>query len=169
MTGTTPYASPRATRRAALLAAGAAALAAGCGGNGGAGAGGDAAGDGSSPGTPSDTPSRTPSGAPSNTAVPDGPAGRELATTDDIPVGGGVVFKEEKVVVTQPEQGDFKAFSAICTHQSCLVASVSDGTVDCACHGSRFRITDGSVERGPATGALPAERITVEGNSIRLA
>ncbi|WP_055689387.1 Rieske (2Fe-2S) protein [Streptomyces prasinus] len=166
MTGTTPCTSPRATRRAALLAAGAAALAAGCGGSGGgdAGAGGDAAGDGSSPGTPSDTPSRTPS----DTAAPGGPAGRELATTDDIPVGGGVVFREEKVVVTQPEQGDFKAFSAICTHQSCLVASVSDGTVDCACHGSRFRITDGSVERGPATRALPAERITVEGNSIRL-
>ncbi|MFC1229300.1 Rieske (2Fe-2S) protein [Streptomyces sp. Sce081] len=170
MTGTTPCTSPRATRRTALLAAGAAALAAGCGGNGGgdAGAGGDAAGDGSSPGTPSGTPSRTPAGTPSDTAAPDGPAGRELATTDDIPVGGGVVFREEKVVVTQPEQGDFKAFSAICTHQSCLVASVSDGTVDCACHGSRFRITDGSVERGPATRALPAERITVEGNSIRL-
>ncbi|WP_055693492.1 Rieske (2Fe-2S) protein, partial [Streptomyces prasinopilosus] len=96
-------------------------------------------------------------------------AGRELAATDDIPVGGGVVFREEKVVVTQPERGDFKAFSAVCTHRNCLVASVSDGTVDCACHGSRFRITDGSVERGPATRALPAERITVEGNSIRLA
>ncbi|CAM5742100.1 hypothetical protein SHIRM173S_00118 [Streptomyces hirsutus] len=78
-----------------------------------------------------------------------------------------MLLEDEKVVVTQPEQGDFKAFSAICAHRNCLVASVSDGTVDCACHGSRFRITDGSVERGPATGALPAERITVEGNSIR--
>ncbi|MFI8305628.1 Rieske (2Fe-2S) protein [Streptomyces sp. NPDC085927] len=155
MTGTAPHTTShttlRTTRRTVLLAAGATALAAGCGGNGGEG------GDGSSPATTSDT------------AAPDGTAGRELATTDAIPVGGGVIFKDEKVVVTQPEQGGFKAFSAICTHRNCLVARVSDGTVDCACHGSRFRITDGSVARGPATRALPVERIAVEGNSIRLA
>ncbi|MEF9902888.1 Rieske (2Fe-2S) protein [Streptomyces sp. P9-A2] len=163
MTGTTPRTTPRTTRRTALLAAGATALAAGCGVNGSGG------GDDSSPATaPATAPGTTP-GTASDIAAPDGSAGRELAATDDIPVGGGVIFKDEKVVVTQPEQGDFKAFSAICTHQSCLVADVSDGTIDCACHGSRFRITDGSVERGPATSALPAERITVEGKSIRLA
>lgn len=78
-----------------------------------------------------------------------------------------MVLKEEKVVVTQPEQGDFKAFSAICTHQHRLLANVSDGTVNRACHGSRLRITDGSVDRGPATGPLPPEQITVEGKSIR--
>ncbi|GAA2555276.1 MULTISPECIES: Rieske (2Fe-2S) protein [Streptomyces] len=138
----------RATRRTVLLAAGAtgaAALTAGCGGNGGDG--------GSSPGT----------------AAPDAPAGQELASTGDIPVGGGTVFKDEKVVVTQPEEGDFKAFSAVCTHQNCVVAEVSDGTINCTCHNSRFGIADGSVESGPATRPLPEERITVEGNSIRLA
>jgi Rieske Fe-S protein len=71
--------------------------------------------------------------------------------------------------VTQPEQGTFKAFSAVCTHQNCLVSQVRDGTIDCACHGSRFSITDGSVEQGPATRPLPEERIAVEGNSVRLA
>ncbi|MGY3200780.1 Rieske Fe-S protein [Streptomyces sp. TE5632] len=79
-----------------------------------------------------------------------------------------MILKDEKIVVTQPEQGDFKAFSAICTHQHCLLANVPDGTVNCACPGSRFRITDGSVDRGPATSPLPSEQITVEGNSIRL-
>ncbi len=95
--------------------------------------------------------------------------GQELAPTSDIPVGGGRVFTDEKIVVTQPEQGTFKAFSAVCTHQNCLVSQVRDGTIDCACHGSRFSITDGSVERGPATRPLPEERIAVEGNSVRLA
>ncbi|MEW2403810.1 Rieske (2Fe-2S) protein [Streptomyces sp. NPDC046862] len=98
-----------------------------------------------------------------------GGTGEELAKTDDIPVGGGKIFNDRKIVVTQPEQGDFKAFSAVCTHQGCIVASVSDKTINCACHGSRFSVTDGAVERGPATRPLPAEQITVKGNSIRQA
>jgi Rieske Fe-S protein len=84
-------------------------------------------------------------------------------------VGGGKIFKDEKIVVTQPEQGRFKAFSAICTHQRCTVSTVSDGTINCPCHGSKFEIADGAVAHGPATQPLPAEQITVEGNSIRLA
>lgn len=95
--------------------------------------------------------------------------GEELARTADIPVGGGRIFKDRKVVVTQPEEGDFKAFSAVCTHQGCIVSSVSDETINCACHGSKFKIADGAVARGPATRPLPAEEITVSGNSIQLA
>ncbi|OMI90541.1 iron-sulfur protein [Streptomyces sp. M1013] len=95
--------------------------------------------------------------------------GRELARTGDIPIAGGKVLTEEKIVVTQPEKGEFKAFSAVCTHQGCIVSDVRDGTIDCACHGSRFAAADGSVVRGPATKPLPEKRITVEGNSVRLA
>lgn len=104
-----------------------------------------------------------------NSPTTSGGTGEELAKTDDIPVGGGKIFNDRKIVVTQPEQGDFKAFSAVCTHQGCIVASVSDKTINCACHGSRFSVTDGAVERGPATEPLPAEQITVTGNSIRQA
>ncbi|MCT7355366.1 Rieske (2Fe-2S) protein [Streptomyces sp. 15-116A] len=149
-----------ATRRTVLIAAGAtgaAALTAGCGGDGE-----------ETPSTETDAGTGT-AGTGEDTAAPDAPAGQELASTDDIPVGGGTIFKDEKVVVTQPEEGDFKAFSAVCTHQNCLVATVSDGTINCTCHGSRFAIADGAVERGPATRPLPEEKITVEGNSIRLA
>ena len=45
----------------------------------------------------------------------------------DIPVGGGRIFEAIKVVVTQPTEGDFKAFTAVCTHQACTVSSVKDG------------------------------------------
>ncbi|MEU3617184.1 Rieske (2Fe-2S) protein [Streptomyces sp. NPDC006872] len=95
-------------------------------------------------------------------------AGQELAKTTDIPVGGGKIFADEKVVVTQPTKDDFKAFSAVCTHQSCLVGSVSDGIIHCPCHKSEFRIADGSVAGGPAPRPLPAEQITVEGGAIKL-
>ncbi|MFI2377613.1 Rieske (2Fe-2S) protein [Streptomyces sp. NPDC018964] len=96
-------------------------------------------------------------------------AGRELIPTAGVPVGGGTVLADEEIVVTRSEAGGFKAFSAIRTHRSRVVADVADGTAGRACHGSRFRITGGSVERGPAPRPLPEERITVEGNSIRRA
>lgn len=92
-----------------------------------------------------------------------------LAKTSDIPEGGGKIFKDEKVVVTQPAKGDFKAFSSICPHQGCAVSSVSDGTINCPCHGSKFSIEDGSVKHPPATQALEAQKIEVSGDSIKLA
>jgi Rieske Fe-S protein len=51
-------------------------------------------------------------------------AGQVVGSTTDVPEGSGTVFREQKVVVTQPGPGDFKAFSAVCTHQGCLVDSV---------------------------------------------
>jgi Rieske Fe-S protein len=92
-----------------------------------------------------------------------------LARTSDIPVGGGVVFAKRGVVVTQPTAGTFKAFSAICTHQHCPLIDVSNGLINCGCHGSQFAIEDGSVRRGPATEPLPAKPIRVEGDVITLA
>ncbi|UQA96872.1 Rieske (2Fe-2S) protein [Streptomyces halobius] len=91
-----------------------------------------------------------------------------LAKTSEIPKGGGKIFKAEKVVVTQPQDGEFKAFSAICTHAGCVVGEVSGGTINCMCHGSRFDLTDGSVREGPATKGLPAAKVNVEGGSVML-
>ncbi|MDX5565297.1 Rieske (2Fe-2S) protein [Streptomyces sp. ID05-04B] len=105
----------------------------------------------------------------SSTRSTNASAGQELSKTSDIPLGGGKIFADEKVVVTQPTKDDFKAFSAICTHQGCTVATVADGLIQCPCHGSEFRVADGSVARGPAPTPLPGERITVVGGSIRLA
>lgn len=100
------------------------------------------------------------------TATEAPPSGEELGSTSDVPVGGGKVFGDQLVVVTQPTPGDFKAFSAVCTHQSCLVSQVADGTIDCMCHGSKFSDQDGSVVNGPATSPLAEVDITVEGETI---
>jgi len=92
-----------------------------------------------------------------------------LASTSDIEVGGGTIFADEQVVVTQPNEGEFKAFNSTCTHQGCQVESVSDGTIHCPCHGSSFSIEDGSVQGGPASSPLEEVSISVEGDSIVLA
>lgn len=94
--------------------------------------------------------------------------GTALGPTGDVPVGGGTIYADAKVVVTQPTEGDFKAFTAICTHQGCLVGQVADGTIQCPCHGSQFSIEDGSVENGPATEPLDEVAISVEGDEITL-
>lgn len=86
--------------------------------------------------------------------------------TADIPVGGGVVLKDAKVVVTQPKAGEFKAFSAVCTHKQCTVSKVADGTIDCPCHGSEFSAVDGSVVKGPAEKPLAPKTVAVSGDTL---
>ncbi|MEU0358426.1 Rieske (2Fe-2S) protein [Streptomyces cyaneofuscatus] len=98
-----------------------------------------------------------------------GAGGAVLAKTADIPEGGGVVFAAQKVVVTQPSAGEFKAFSATCTHQGCAVKDVVDNVITCPCHNSTFDAATGSPTAGPATQPLPAREISVEGDSITLA
>jgi Rieske Fe-S protein len=97
------------------------------------------------------------------------PPVKGLASTDEIPVGGGRVFEKEQLVVTQPVKGEFKGFSAICTHQGCTVSAVKGGTINCPCHGSKFEVDDGSVRSGPATRPLPYRSVKVDGDQIRLA
>ncbi|MGW5353065.1 Rieske (2Fe-2S) protein [Streptomyces sp. NPDC004031] len=156
------------TRRAVVAAAGGAGLAAvltACGSDSGSDSG-------SSSGAPaSDTPA--PDGGSSAASSPadggSGGGGDVLVKTSDIPVGGGKVFADQKVVVTQPTAGQFKGFSAVCTHQGCTVIDVSGGTINCPCHGSKFKVADGSVAHGPATSPLPSKAVTVSGDGITLA
>lgn len=93
-------------------------------------------------------------------------SGAELATTSEVPVGGGIILTEQKLVITQPTAGTFKAFTAVCTHQGLLVTSVEDGTIMCANHGSSYSATSGEVEGGPASSALAAVDIDVQGDRI---
>ncbi|MGW5128640.1 Rieske (2Fe-2S) protein [Streptomyces sp. NPDC004069] len=98
-----------------------------------------------------------------------GSGGTVLAKTSDIPEGGGKVIGSQGVVVTQPTQGEFKAFSSACTHQGCAVNRIADGVIVCPCHQSEFSAADGSVRKGPALKPLPAKDISVADGEIRLA
>jgi Rieske Fe-S protein len=152
---------PASSRRTLLACAGAAcaAVLAGCSrydsNNGGI------AGSQPAPASSSATP---PAQAGSGSGAAAGPAA--LASTSDVPVGGGKILADKKIVITQPQSGEFHGFSAVCTHAGCIVGSVSGGTINCPCHGSRFNITNGSVVNGPAASPLPPVSIKVQGSSI---
>jgi Rieske Fe-S protein len=84
--------------------------------------------------------------------------------TSQVPVGGGIIVPG--AVITQPTAGTFKAFSSTCTHMQCTVAQISNGKIECPCHGSQYNIADGSVATGPATRPLPSKNVTVSGDTI---
>lgn len=116
----------------------------------------------------SDQPA-APADQPGSPADQPTPGGQALGSTGDIPVGGGKVFADQEIVVTQPSSGTFKAFSATCTHTGCTLNKVVSGTINCPCHGSKFDINDGSVVNGPASRPLAQRQVTVSGDTIQLA
>lgn len=162
MTSELPQSVPAPARRTVVAAVGAAGLAVAltaCGSDG----------DSSGSSTSQADANASGGGSSSDSGASSGSGGTALAKTSDIPEGGGTIFKDKGVVVTQPTAGTFKAFSSKCTHQGCAVGSVANGVIVCPCHNSQFSVEDGSVKKGPATQPLPAAQIKVSGDSITLA
>lgn len=64
--------------------------------------------------------------------------------------------------------GQLYAFDDTCTHAGCSLArGVLEGTtVTCACHGSQFDVTSGSVLRGPAQRPVRSRAVEVQGDAI---
>ncbi len=147
---TTPEPGPAVSRRAVITAETAGFGAAAC-----------------APDPAPTAPPPAPAPAPAAPPATPPPTGRVIAcTTGDVPVGGGRVFTDARVIVTQPTPGEYRGYGVVCTHDGCLLDSVSDGTINCPCHGSRYAITDGSVVRGPARTGLRTERVVVEDGCI---
>lgn len=148
----------RASRRTMLLGAGA------------VGAAGVLAACGDDPSGPQQPAAGTPGGGGTTSgeggATTGGSAAADGIPVAHVPVGGGFIDFDQGVVVTQPEAGEFRAFDANCTHEHCLITWVEDGLINCPCHGSQFRVADGSVARGPATQSLHGRTATVNGEFI---
>jgi len=105
-----------------------------------------------------------------NSASSSGPGssgpGRRLVAVDAVPAGGGVIVKSARVVVTKDASGGLHGFSAVCTHQGCIVSSVRHGRIECPCHGSQFDATTGKVLAGPAPAALNAVDVVAVGGVV---
>ena len=164
---TEPEIAPAASRRALIAGVGAAAavVVAGCSTYNANNGGVDAGAPTTSPAAPGTGAAGGGSSAAGGGGAP-AAASAALATTAEIPVDGGKILSDKKIVITQPAGGTFKAFTAVCTHQGCTVGSISGGAIHCPCHGSAFSIKDGSVVNGPATSPLAPVAIKVDGTSI---
>ncbi|MCX6402298.1 MAG: Rieske (2Fe-2S) protein [Propionibacteriales bacterium] len=157
---TAPLSRRRALASAATLGVGVPLLAA-CSDDAGSSATDDNTPEATSSAPTSATTTETADDATSSAAAAGG-----LVAAADVPVGGGVVLAEEKLVVTQPTAGDYKGYTAVCTHQACLVTSVNDGKILCPCHGSSFNVADGSVAGGPAPSPLAAIAVKLDGDQV---
>lgn len=93
-------------------------------------------------------------------------AGAALARTADIPVGGGMVLPDANIVITQPTEGQFLAFSSTCTHTGTELNEVDGAEIVCPNHGSRFSIEDGSALNGPASAPLETFAIKRDGDNL---
>ncbi len=124
--------------------------------------------------TPTPTPEKTTPTAqetPKDDESSPATGGEELTTTTAFPTGGGVVVGSSigTVVVTQPADGEFKAFSARCPHAGCTVREVKENVIECPCHGSTFDASTGEHLEGPAPRGLSPVGITVSGDKVLLA
>jgi Rieske Fe-S protein len=190
---TNPAHTPRRTVLRGALVLGAAGVLAGCGGSSSDNAA--QAPSGADAGGTTPTPEPTPtakakakakkSAKPKATATPTTeakattaakpkatakaepkPKGTEIGPASDIPVGGGKIYEDKKIVVCQPKKGTYTAFSAVCTHQSCILADCDGGKINCGCHASSFDMITGAPDGGPATVPLPKYKVQVTGDKV---
>jgi nitrite reductase/ring-hydroxylating ferredoxin subunit len=80
-----------------------------------------------------------------------------------------VVVGETPVLLVR-SAGTVRALHDRCSHRGC---SLADGTLDgdvieCSCHGSRFALAGGAIERGPATVPQPAFDVREQDGQIEV-
>ncbi len=93
-----------------------------------------------------------------------------VAAVTDIAINSAKIvrYNRDPVIVVHTENGQFKAFSARCTHLGCVVQFKPDGGAPhfaCNCHGSQFDI-NGKNFAGPAPRPLTPFKVNVQENSI---
>ena len=96
--------------------------------------------------------------------------GRHIVAAADVPPGRAFRFTDsngDPAWLLHEPNGDFRAFSAICTHAGCSVG-LSGGEFACPCHGGRFSAADGSVLGGPPPSPLSRLNIRVVDGDVRL-
>ena len=92
-----------------------------------------------------------------------------LGTTEEVMVGSGTKFMVNEsltILVTQPKEGVFRAFSAKCTHAGCIVTGIRDDEIACGCHGARFNPDNGEPVAGPAKSPLGKIQLEVRGSDL---
>jgi Rieske Fe-S protein len=117
----------------------------------------------------SPTPSRTASSL-SSPSPGESPAGRELVAVSAVPRGRAVRFTDNDggpAWLVRESNGDFRAFSAICTHAGCTVGIAGNQFV-CPCHSGHYSVQTGAVLSGPPPSPLSPLRVQVAKGKVWL-
>jgi len=101
-----------------------------------------------------------PAADPSTAAAP---TGTPLAAVADVESAGSLIVNGAAgPVLLASANGSVVGHTAVCTHQQCTIAASGS----CPCHGSKFNITTGAVENGPAQRPLEEIAVTVSGGQV---
>ena len=117
---------------------------------------------------PSEKPSEKPAAKKTGGAEKQASGGQAVARASQVQPGSAVKFKDagNPAVLVHLPNGDFVAYSAICTHQGCTVA-YKNGQLACPCHGSVFDpANNGQVVTPPAQRPLPKIPVEVRGGEV---
>jgi nitrite reductase/ring-hydroxylating ferredoxin subunit len=97
--------------------------------------------------------------------------GTRVAATDQLPVGGTLVFaypsEHDPCILVRLGEAEFVAFSQKCTHLSCaVIPRPAHGDIYCPCHQGFFDLRSGVPTAGPPPRPLPRIRLEVRGGEI---
>ena len=82
----------------------------------------------------------------------------------DVPVGSALLV--DGLIIAQPTEGNFVAYSQKCPHQGNLITKVEGDQVRCTVHNSVFDIRDGAVVEGPSRDPLEPAEVSESNGSI---
>jgi cytochrome b6-f complex iron-sulfur subunit len=92
-----------------------------------------------------------------------------VASMNDLAVNSAKIvrFNKDPVILVHTLSGQFRAFSARCTHLGCIVQFHPEGDPHfaCNCHGSQFDINGKNIA-GPAPAPLTPLRVRIEESSV---
>ena len=90
------------------------------------------------------------------------------ATVNELKANSAKIFKfgSKPGLLVQTPEGEYRAFSAICTHLDCTVQYRQDEKlIWCACHNGRYDLTGKNVS-GPPPRPLEEFKVNVRGGEI---
>ena len=92
----------------------------------------------------------------------------KVGAVDDMEKDSGKIIKfgNKPVIVVRKKNGDYVAFSAVCTHLDCIVQFRKDyNQIYCACHNGRYDL-NGRVASGPPPAPLQKYAVTIKDNEV---
>ena len=90
------------------------------------------------------------------------------AKLSEVPPNSGKIFKfgNKPGILVHTAQGEFKAFSAVCTHLECIVQYKEDTKqIWCACHNGQYNLSGQNIG-GPPPRPLEEFKVNTRGDDV---